>query len=686
MIKTVRALVILLLITLALEATLFNYRHFEALTFDQLDCPPPVYSAAIVTQPDGSLNIDPSLGTPTITLSDINAPVKNIYIDIDPKDGLFKNDEPDSLPASHVSRLSLSATDEANSLPLGLPDVRIADAVEDTKYIRLQLSGQVGSLVINLKEPANRTFVIRSIALNQVPPYQFSFWRIAAVFILLAAGWLLRPRSPLHKIRLNLQSKAQLVAIVAIVMLLACGLIMLTTLNPFYNGIENTENRSQYEIFAEMLLKGQLHFDYEVDPRLLEMENPYDFNARNSLGIMTRWDHALYNGKYYMYFGIVPELVLFLPYRVVTGTPLPTNIAVGICILAFAVGFAALLYRFARRYFPQASLPVYLMLAIGGMLSSGMIFAKYPTLYVVPIAASAALGVWGLYFWLGAKKDGGGLNIIDLFSGSLMIALIFGCRPQNGLIFLVAIPLFWDELTRQRAIFSKKGLGQTLALLLPFIAVAAGLMLYNNARFGSPFDFGAQYNLTTNDMTRRGFVLGRLPGGLFAFFFQLPVLFTQFPFIFPTSFSTSLQGISIRELTLGGVFFSYPLLLASAGLGRFRRLLREKRLLGVTILLLVIPLAIAIMDIEVAGIVQRYLADFLWMMSLAAAMIIMAALETADHPAWQAGLQRLLTFAFAYTVLFALLGFFATEPDSLSAEYSMSVLFHRVASLIEFWK
>lgn len=45
--------------------------------------------------------------------------------------------------------------------------------------------------------------------------------------------------------------------------------------------------------------------------------------------------------------------------------------------------------------------------------------------------------------------------------------------------------------------------------ILPYIIVAAGVMYYNAARFGSPFDFGANYNLTFNDMTLRGFRIDR---------------------------------------------------------------------------------------------------------------------------------------------------------------------------------
>lgn len=71
-------------------------------------------------------------------------------------------------------------------------------------------------------------------------------------------------------------------------------------------------HRDQYERMAQSILNGHLYLEYEdVDPRLSEMENPYDPQARKELGIYYHWDHAFYNGKYYMYFGIVPVVFCF---------------------------------------------------------------------------------------------------------------------------------------------------------------------------------------------------------------------------------------------------------------------------------------------------------------------------------------------------------------------------------------
>ncbi|MCO7109522.1 hypothetical protein NIA69_10595 [Gemmiger formicilis] len=46
-------------------------------------------------------------------------------------------------------------------------------------------------------------------------------------------------------------------------------------------------------------------------------------------------------------------------------------------------------------------------------------------------------------------------------------------------------------------------------------------MWYNAARFGSPFDFGANYNLTGNDMTQRGFNAVRIGPAVFTSLFEL---------------------------------------------------------------------------------------------------------------------------------------------------------------------
>src|SRR3984893_16414151 len=62
-----------------------------------------------------------------------------------------------------------------------------------------------------------------------------------------------------------------------------------------------------YDMLADAFLHGQTHLLVEPDPRLLELPDPYDpiANMRYRLH-----DLSLYQGKYYLYWGPVPGLLL----------------------------------------------------------------------------------------------------------------------------------------------------------------------------------------------------------------------------------------------------------------------------------------------------------------------------------------------------------------------------------------
>ena len=63
-----------------------------------------------------------------------------------------------------------------------------------------------------------------------------------------------------------------------------------------------------------------------------------------------KWDRAFYNGKYYCYFGIVPALVFYLPYYLVTGHMLKTKILALLLVVIIEMLMAALVYAMARQY------------------------------------------------------------------------------------------------------------------------------------------------------------------------------------------------------------------------------------------------------------------------------------------------------------------------------------------------
>mgnify|MGYP000823610677 CR=1 FL=1 len=77
-------------------------------------------------------------------------------------------------------------------------------------------------------------------------------------------------------------------------------------------------HHAQYQELAEALSEGKVSVG-DAEEALLAMKNPYDTIALQAAGIGYRADYAYHNGKYYVYFGIVPVLLLYLPYYLLTG-------------------------------------------------------------------------------------------------------------------------------------------------------------------------------------------------------------------------------------------------------------------------------------------------------------------------------------------------------------------------------
>ena len=188
------------------------------------------------------------------------------------------------------------------------------------------------------------------------------------------------------------------------------------------------------------------------------------------------------------------------------------------------------------------SLGLYLLLQIPLVTCCGILYLlKFPTFYSLPIMLGLAFSVWGLYFWMRGRASAARSTGPEKWylAGSLCMALVVGCRPQLVVLSLLAFPLFWRAYITERRLFSPRGAREFACLVAPYAVVAAGLMGYNYARFGSLTDFGANYNLTVNDMTKRGWNLGRLAPALFAYFLQPPCVTGVFPYVQPAPFDTT---------------------------------------------------------------------------------------------------------------------------------------------------
>lgn len=283
-----------------------------------------------------------------------------------------------------------------------------------------------------------------------------------------------------------------------------------------------------------------------------------------------------------------------------------------------------------------------------------------------------------------------GRILFHLALGSLCMAFVAGCRPQMVLFAALCLPIFWQRYLREKRLFTKQGITEAVAFVLPVVLVAIGLMWYNAARFGSPFDFGANYNLTSNDMTRRGFSVGRTAPAVLTFLFGIPGVQAVYPYLTATKMQTNYMGLTITELFYGGAFACLPLLWGLASLPLARRRLAAKRdLRTFVVVVLAAMLVLAVLDCQMAGMLYRYQSDWLGPLLLAAALAWALAEQVLQAHAAQSGidvLQRafctILPLAVLAGACYSFCVYFTAEPGLIGQN---PALYQNVSRLVQFW-
>jgi len=436
------------------------------------------------------------------------------------------------------------------------------------------------------------------------------FWGYVCLFVLLV--FILRGNSPVYKPTLENRRwlKNIVTLLLALVTLTAC--IAPMDMLPLWNG-EQPDHRNQYELMAENILEGRIHFDYGDEENLLKLENPYDPEERKEAKVYYHWDHAFYNGRYYMYFGVVPVITTFLPYRLITGESLTTFRATQLYTALTVAGIFLLFDMLTKRYFKKLPHCVVLALSMAFSVMSVWYAAAEPALYCTAITAALALEVWSLYFFFRGvyieKKENKQILLAGI--GALLGALAFGCRPTIALANILVLPMLIAFLKQRK--FSWKLLIKLLFAALPYVIVAIGLMGYNYARFGNPFEFGQKYQLTVADQSQYSVALNgksmlRVINGTLENFLTRKNIQLYFPYLTP-----------------GGVFFNFPILLLLAGIikAAVRKEMNKNKMLWVVLGIFVTVFAITAMDILwTPYLLERYRMDIYFLLGIACFIIV----------------------------------------------------------------
>lgn len=379
---------------------------------------------------------------------------------------------------------------------------------------------------------------------------------------------------------------------------------------------------------------GQVSLLREAEQPLLELENPYDWSRRLESGVDYAWDHLLYDGKYYSYYGIAPVITLFLPYHLITDHYFPSVWAVWLYGAVGILFLSKFYLAFISKFFPK----IRSSLALAGLfmlqLVTGVWFCfSNPNFYEIAQTSGFACVAAGAFFLISSNVIGGGkIKNWRLALSAVFLSLGVLCRPTLAVYCVASLIFIYVGFRKKRSCYTKSKsmirhyLPYFLCSLLPFAVIGGAQMIYNYARFGSVFDFGIQYSLTINDFTAAQYHTHFVLIGFFNYLLAVPSFIPVFPFLDSSRVETFFpQGYYFvaTASAVGLIWKALPVLSYGYGIRAYRYTEnKNKRLYALMIFAVCIAAPfIIIFSIWESGYGTRYCVDFAWQILIGALAI-----------------------------------------------------------------
>lgn len=660
-----------LFISIVLELTVFNFRFYQSLNNRPIH---DIEAEFVGLEDKGDGHYTVLSDEAYIEMKFPFQELENVHIDM-------QQDKPSGIYTNGV-KVYLYVADEGNHFYYGMPEKLVIHDIQTSQYHKLHCAGKAYQLKV-VVDPnlAGTDIIIHDLSLNVKRPLYFSKYRVLSVWLLMLFVYVYRPKSVFYQYDYGLKKLWQKAAVICFAVVEISMLSFLV----MQSNYSREPSSTPYVSLARSLAKGQVYLDETPSDELIALDNPYDTDLRRAKEVEYVWDQAYYDGKYYVYFGVAPVIVFYLPYYLITGNDFIPQTDIYIMIALFVVGSLLLMHELIKRFFHK--IPFILFMLTGAVFINGagaLYLVLHPNHYTIPILMALVFAIFGIYLWISSIDNRlHRLKRWRLFMGSLCIAAIAGCRPQIVLAGFLAFPIFIPYFAYG---IRKEGVKYRYAVdigvfLFPVLIVAALLMYYNYARFGSVFDFGANYNLTTNDMTKRGFVLERTGFGVFTMLFQPPAIMAQFPYLTETLLKTEYMGRTITERMYGGLIANNWIIIFGLMFYKVKNQLREKKLYVPVIMSLIFGFVITVADVQMAGILPRYISDFAMFFFLPALIVIYALLEKNSAGTDRRRLNTLIVLLCVLSLSYNILSVFAV--GNIRED---NVFYQKVSNLIQFWR
>ncbi len=424
-----------------------------------------------------------------------------------------------------------------------------------------------------------------------------------------------------------------------------------------------------YESLVEGFLAGHTHVSRAPAPELLALADPFDPVSNDRFRM---WDATLYRGKYYLYYGPAPAVLLMLPWKILTGEHLPQWSATAAFAIMGLGALALLLASVRARHFPAVT-PAVLFFAVvlTAHLSWLPVILRRPAFWELPIVTAAALFWWSLFFlW---KYVTAGRRLTWALAAGVALACAPAARPTYAVtvgLILLCFTLPWDR-PMSFAIRARR----LLPLVVPLTLSAIALILYNYLRFGAVLEFGQSFQLWGVDYRGQSlFSVANIPTNFWVYFLTLPETSPYFPFLRTAWIEGTIAGYLGTE-EMPGLLFTLPaIVLGLAAWQQVGRTARSPAEAPLRILLTAASAGTVITGVFLfcfGGGCSRYIVELLAGWSLVTGIGLMAffgALATGPRSGLSRAFAKLIvvwSIAGVWLASFEFRNFFrATQPDA----------------------
>lgn len=551
----------------------------------------------------------------TIEFKDVDVELENVSLDLE---GDVK-DIPITITFSDES-WSGDIAEYKNNFSRNL---KIAGDV--TVYFDMMSTGKVKDLQVTFPYVSN--LKLKGIRVNSYEPFGFNVSRFAILFFIALAFTFIKKQDILY------DSKKHGKLVYAVIFLFVAALILSSCTDgiPLKDyPVEDISAEDQYVQLFDAFQNGRLNLEIFDDiDKLSELDDPFVVDKRDALfegGTVCTpiFDHAYYDGKIYCYFGAAPIFTVYYPVYLLTGK-IPTSVGAA-CIMGIPLFiFLGLLYKLFVEKFCKTKPPLLMMImGLIALYGSSLTYAfcfkagdyRPKAFYFIAVVSGLewlAIFLYTLlkaYFAKSTRK-----RIVYLIFCGISVPMIVASRPTLFLYCATAlIPAIFVFADKEEKIKNK--IKYAFAVGTPVVIGAALIMVYNYARFDSPFDFGFNYQLTNLNSVGNTISLLYLPNAIYHYYFHAPELKLAYPYFKLTiNYFPSYPRHTYVGNTLGILW--YPI---TWGMFAIRSVISKKdkfkswfltTLLGIAIIL-------SFIDMCKGGITLRYTADILLPLSLVA--------------------------------------------------------------------